>query len=128
MEITLLNDSVRLLKSTSLSLTLLLLCSTAGFAQRGHSSGSYSSHSSSRSYSSRSYSSPSRSSRSYSSHSSTSKPVHVGTYTRRNGTTVHSYNRSSPGTAQRHTSASHTYQSRTSAVPVPRTHYSTAQN
>ncbi|SRR5581483_4287857 len=71
------------------------------------------SRSSSRGYSSRSYrahSSRSYSSRSYSSRSSTRKPVHVGTYTRRNGTVVHSHTRSLPGTTPRRSS-------------TPRTHY-----
>jgi len=80
---------------------------------RSYSSRSYHS----RSYSSRSYSSHSRSysgHRSYSSRSSSShKSVHGGGYHRKDGTYVHSYSRSSPGTAT-HTRRAYSSRSHTS--------------
>ncbi|MCU1286394.1 MAG: endonuclease [Acidobacteriales bacterium] len=90
------------LKACSAIALLLMFSATAAVAGRGHSSGR---RSSSRSYTShsRSYSSGrshSYSSRSYSTRSS-SRPVHVRSYTRRNGTAVAAHTRSYAGTGSR---------------------------
>ncbi len=108
-----------------ITLLCLLLIGLPAFG-RGHAR-------SGRSHSTRSY--RAHSSRSYSRHSYRTRsgprrPVHVGTYTRRGGTVVHSHSRRLPGTAPKrstipriHYASPRTHRGTRSGFTAPRTHY-----